>query len=55
MTTLKFTAASLAVVSPWWLPTVNQFSQAAATALPILGCTWMIIQIVGYFLKKDRK
>lgn len=52
---IQFTAASLAVISPWWIPTVDHVSQVAATWLPILGCLWMIIQIFGYFVKKRDK
>lgn len=49
---IKFTVASLAVVSPWWLPTVNQVSQAAASALPVLGCAWLAMQMIAFLIKQ---
>lgn len=49
---LKYTVASLAVVSPWWLPTVNQFSQGAATFLPVFGCAWLLMQMVAFLIKQ---
>jgi hypothetical protein len=52
VSTLKFFTALAAVVSPWWLPIVSHVSEVAATLLPILGCTWIIIQILAFFVKK---
>lgn len=37
-----------ATVSPLWLQYV---SDTSSVLLPILGALWLIIQIVGYFLK----
>lgn len=52
MTHLKLIPAVFATTSPLWLPWVGRVSDLAAILLPILGCTWMIIQIVGFFIKK---
>lgn len=46
------TVAVGAVSSPLWLSYV---STTAASLLPILGCTWLLIQIVYHFKKKDKE
>jgi len=38
--------AAGAAVSPWWLPSLADVSQTAALLLPVLGCAWLIVQIV---------
>ena len=43
--------AVAAVASPIWLEHV---SQGAALVLPILGCLWLAVQIVGYLVKKGK-
>ena len=42
--------ATAAVVSPWWMPSISDISQGAALMLPILGCAWLIVQILGKLL-----
>ena len=39
------TAAGFAVLSPWWLPWLEDFSTLAALLLPIIGVAWLAIQI----------
>ena len=50
---------AVAAVSTWlqpsWLDALSDISAFSAKLVPILGCVWLIIQIGGYFLKKDRK
>lgn len=46
--------AAAAVASPWWLPGLQTWSEVAALLLPIAGLVWLIIQIVGYLLKRDK-
>jgi hypothetical protein len=40
------TVAAGAVSSPWWLPSLSSISETAGLLLPILGCTWLIVQII---------
>lgn len=47
------TMAAGAVASPWWLPSLSDISNFAAFMLPILGCTWFVVQIVVKL--RDRK
>ncbi len=37
--------AGLAVISPWWLPWLQDISQVAALLLPVLGGLWLLVQI----------
>ena len=37
--------ATSAVTSPVWLPWLQAVSQAAALIAPILGATWLLVQI----------
>lgn len=46
--------AGAALVSPWWLPFLQNASDIAGLLLPIAGLIWLVIQIVGYIIK-DRK
>lgn len=43
------------VTSPLWLPQLYEWSQIAALGLPILGCIWLLVQIVGYFINLVNK
>jgi len=52
MDTFTTAGAGAAVVSPWWLPMLSDVSSIAAWCLPILGCSWLIMQM--YFKIKDR-
>jgi hypothetical protein len=36
--------AAAAVVSPWWLPSLQQIHDGAAWALPIAGLLWLLLQ-----------
>lgn len=45
--------AAAAVVSPWWLPIIDNISAWAAWLLPILGCAWLFMQM--YFKWKEHK
>lgn len=47
--------AGLAISSPWWLPDVHHVSMVAADWLPIFGCLWLVVQIVGYIYKRGKK
>lgn len=40
------TGAVAAVVSPVWLPALHTASDVAALVLPILGATWLAVQII---------
>lgn len=44
--------AAGAAASPWWLPSLADVSQTAALLLPVLGCTWLIVQIVTRLTRK---
>jgi hypothetical protein len=46
--------AGAAVVSPWWLPSMTEVSHAATIALPILGCVWLLIQMLTWAIKQWR-
>jgi len=48
------TVAVAAVTSPFWLPFIESTSEVAASFVPILGVLWLLIQIVGYFRRKDK-
>lgn len=43
-----------AISSPFWLPGLQEVSDIAALALPILGCIWLVIQ-VGFYLWRQIK
>jgi hypothetical protein len=47
------TIAAGAVVSPWWMPSIADLSQNAALLLPILGCAWLLVQIITKIIGKD--
>lgn len=49
---LTNTIAAGAVVSPWWMPSLTDVSQAAGLLLPILGCCWLIVQIITRVTRK---
>ena len=38
-------AAGAAVSSPVWLPSLREMSDTAGLLLPILGATWLVVQI----------
>lgn len=46
------TIAAGAIVSPAWLPSLSTVSDYAANLLPVLGCTWLLVQIVMKFREK---
>jgi len=41
------TIALGSITSPLWLPRIADVSAFAATLMPILGVTWLVIQIVS--------
>ena len=47
--------AAVAAASPWWLPYLEQSSQAASLWLPILGATWLLVQLVLKLEQRFRK
>jgi hypothetical protein len=47
--------AVTAVTSPWWFPTLEDISSFAALWLPILGATWLVVQIVSKTIEIYRK
>jgi hypothetical protein len=40
------TGAIAAIASPLWLPALHTASEVAALILPILGATWLAVQII---------
>jgi hypothetical protein len=46
--------AAGAAVSPWWMPSLADISQTAALLLPILGCAWLLVQIIAKLSGRDR-
>jgi hypothetical protein len=56
MNALNNTVAVGAVATPVWWPALNSISEVAAVVLPILGVIWLVVQMIGYFLKvgKDK-
>lgn len=44
--------AGAAVVSPVWLPMIEESSKMAGLLLPILGCTFLVIQIIYHIWKR---
>lgn len=47
--------AGAALVSPWWLPALQDVSSLASIVLPILGAAWLIVQIVAKVIEVRRK
>lgn len=47
--------AAAALVTPAWLPTLQQASTAAATLAPILGVVWLLVQIIAKIVEVNRK
>jgi hypothetical protein len=45
--------AAGAAVSPWWMPSLADISQNAALLLPILGCAWLIVQIITKLIDRN--
>lgn len=43
--TLTTATAGAAVASPFWLPSLQTFSEIASIMLPILGALWLLVQI----------
>ncbi|MBZ9873065.1 hypothetical protein LB542_19650 [Mesorhizobium sp. BR1-1-9] len=48
------TIAAGAVTSPWWMPSLADISSNAALLLPILGCAWLLVQIITKITSRDR-
>lgn len=51
---LTTAAAGAAVVSPFWLPSVQHLSELASITLPILGALWLIVQIIAKIIEVRR-
>jgi hypothetical protein len=47
--------AGAAVVSPFWLPSLQQVSEIASVMLPILGAAWLVVQIVAKIIEVRRR
>jgi hypothetical protein len=47
--------AAGAAVSPWWMPSLADISQNAALLLPILGCAWLIVQIITKLVDRNTR
>jgi len=43
--------AATAIASPWWLPAAHD---VAAQWAPILGCAWLIVQIIDKLIRLNR-
>lgn len=43
--------AAAAVGTPLWLPSIQQVSTHAALWMPILGVTWLIVQIIAKIIE----
>lgn len=48
------TIAAGAVTSPWWMPSLADVSTTAALLLPILGCAWLLVQIIAKLSGRDK-
>ncbi len=46
--------ATVAVSSVLWLDVLEMFSKVSALLLPILGCTWLIVQVITHLWKLRR-
>lgn len=44
--------AVASAASPFWLNLVFQVSDVAAAVLPILGVTWLLIQMYSHFTRE---
>ena len=48
-------AAAGAISSPFWITRLEGVSQVAATLAPILGCAWLLVQIIAKMVEIKRK
>lgn len=48
-------AAGIALTSYWWIPSLEQASGYAGKLLPILGATWLVVQIITKSIETYRK
>ena len=46
--------AVVAIASPWWLEPLQSGSEFAGLTLPILGCIWLVVQIIGYMRSRKK-
>lgn len=44
--TVVSAGATGAITSPWWLPSLHNVSEIAASVAPILGVIWLLVQII---------
>lgn len=52
---LTTAGAGAALVSPLWLPTLQNISDGFTIFLPILGGIWLVVQIITKILEFKRK
>lgn len=43
------------IASPWWITYLKPVSDVAALLAPILGCIWLLVQILYRLSKGDEK
>lgn len=46
------TIAAGAVISPWWMPSLADVSATAGLMLPIIGCAWLLLQIISKLMER---
>lgn len=44
-----------AVSSPFWIESLEGASSLAGHLLPILGCAWLIVQMISHYKTRGRK
>lgn len=47
--------AGVAITSPGWIHTLQEWSAVAGSVLPILGALWLIVQIITKIIETKRK
>lgn len=52
--TITTAGATAAVVSPFWMPWLQTFSEVASVILPILGAVWLVVQIAAKVIEVRR-
>ncbi len=52
--TITNATAGAAVVSPFWLPSLQSVSEIASVLLPILGAAWLVVQIAAKVIEMHK-
>lgn len=52
---LNYPISMLAIVSPWWVPAIEEMSKYAALFLPICGCVLIGVQITLAVISHRKK